>query len=185
MNLDEFPTSETALRMLSRVSPVYDRAYIAKWLYQVMGLELDQAWSWVEELQNQAFPETATWGVPCWEQRYQLPIDATQPLSSRRRKLLTRRYRRTPINPARIEATAYAATGLVARVTQGPQAYTFHVWLSGLPDATAEARAKSAIDKIRPAHLAYDVQYEREVNATFGAGGVFTHGRTFTIRQVN
>ena len=42
-DIEHFPTSESAKRMLSFVTKgFYDKSYVGKWLYQVMGLELDQ-----------------------------------------------------------------------------------------------------------------------------------------------
>ena len=42
MDLDNFPKSESAKRMLSYVTKGwYDRSYIGKWLYEVVGKELD------------------------------------------------------------------------------------------------------------------------------------------------
>ena len=62
--LENFPTSESAKRMLSYVSTgFYDKSYVGKWLFQVMGLEYDDARKLVEELALQMFPETATWGL--------------------------------------------------------------------------------------------------------------------------
>ena len=63
-DLEEFPTSESAKRQLSYVTKgFYDTSYIGKWIYQVMGLEYDEAKRIVEELPLQFFPETATWGL--------------------------------------------------------------------------------------------------------------------------
>ena len=42
--LELFPTSESALKMLSYVTPgFYDKSYVGKWMFQVMGLEYDKA----------------------------------------------------------------------------------------------------------------------------------------------
>ena len=74
-NLEEFPTSESALRMLSYVSEdFYKKSYVGKWLFQVMGLEYDEARKLVEELPYQMFVETATWGLMYHELKWQLPI---------------------------------------------------------------------------------------------------------------
>ena len=65
MDLDNFPRSESAKKMLSYVTKGwYDRSYIGKWLYEVVGKELDEAGKLIEELPYQAFVETATWGLP-------------------------------------------------------------------------------------------------------------------------
>lgn len=36
MDLENFPTRESAKDMLSMVSPIYDRSYVGKWIFQVM-----------------------------------------------------------------------------------------------------------------------------------------------------
>ena len=43
-DIEKFPTSESAKRMLSYVSEdFYEKSYVGKWLYQIMGLEWDDA----------------------------------------------------------------------------------------------------------------------------------------------
>ena len=41
----------------------YDNSYVGKWLYEVMGQEYDTAREIAEDILNQLFPETATWGL--------------------------------------------------------------------------------------------------------------------------
>jgi len=44
------PTSESALKMLSYVTPgFYDKSYVGKWMFQVMGLEYDKALKLAED----------------------------------------------------------------------------------------------------------------------------------------
>ena len=44
INLERFPHSESAKRMLDYVSAdFYGKSYVGKWLYQVMGQEYDEA----------------------------------------------------------------------------------------------------------------------------------------------
>ena len=48
--LELFPTSESALKMLSYVTPgFYDKSYVGKWMFQVMGLEYDKALKLAED----------------------------------------------------------------------------------------------------------------------------------------
>ena len=63
MDLEKFPSSESAKRMLRSVDSggFYDNSYVGKWIFQIMGLEMDEAKQIIEELPYQAFPETATW----------------------------------------------------------------------------------------------------------------------------
>jgi hypothetical protein len=39
IDLEKFPTSPAAKRMMKTISPVYDKAYVGKWLLQVMGMK--------------------------------------------------------------------------------------------------------------------------------------------------
>ena len=75
-NIDNFPTSQSALKMLSYVTDgFYDRSYVGKWLYQVMGLEHDSILEILETLPDQMFPETATWALMYHEKRdYRAPM---------------------------------------------------------------------------------------------------------------
>ena len=57
MDLENFPTRETAKDMLSMISPIYDRSYVGKWIFQVMAASMELARETVEDMKNQAFPE--------------------------------------------------------------------------------------------------------------------------------
>lgn len=63
-NLENFPTSESAKKMLSYVTGgFYDESYVGKWIFQVMGIEYDKALEMAVALPEQFFVETATWGA--------------------------------------------------------------------------------------------------------------------------
>ena len=85
-DLEAFPTSESAVRMLSYVSQgFYDSSYVGKWLYQVMGMEYDVVRKIIEELPYQMFPETATWGLMYHELKWQLPVRENLSYEDRRK----------------------------------------------------------------------------------------------------
>ncbi len=99
-----FPTSKSAKRMLSYVTPgFYDRSYVGKWLYQVMGLEYDDASTLVEELPYQFFPETATWGLQYHEIKWGLPIRTELSYEERRKIIYQKRDMKSPMTPYRME----------------------------------------------------------------------------------
>ena len=44
VDLEHFPTNEVAQRLLTYVTRGwYDKSYVGKWIYEVIGLELDSA----------------------------------------------------------------------------------------------------------------------------------------------
>lgn len=164
IDLEHFPTSEAAQRMLSRVSPIYSRSYVGKWLYQVMGLEMEDARRLFEELRQQAFPETATWGLTYWEQRYGITPNPADDLETRRQAVLDRQNARSPMNPARIEAIINGMTGMPVTVTENVADYTFLVTIESegagsvdIPSITARLR------KIKPSHQWFELTIEHSV----------------------
>lgn len=105
MKLEQFPTSDTAKRMMSHITGngFYDNSYVGKWIFQVIGMEMDEARKIVEELPLQAFPETATWGLKYHEQKFGLPVKENLPIEERRRIILEKRNLKAPMTPWRME----------------------------------------------------------------------------------
>ncbi|MBR1744366.1 MAG: DUF2313 domain-containing protein [Lachnospiraceae bacterium] len=103
-DLENFPTSESAKRMMSYVTAdFYEKSYIGKWIYQVMGLEYDEARKLVEELPYQAFLETATWGLMYHEIKWGLPVRENLSYEERRKIIKQKRDYRAPMTPYRME----------------------------------------------------------------------------------
>lgn len=104
-DLENFPTSESAKRMLSYVSEdFYEKSYVGKWIFQVMGMEYDEAKKIVEELPYQAFIETATWGLLYHEIKWHLPIRNNLSYEERRKLIYQKRDYRAPMTPYRMES---------------------------------------------------------------------------------
>lgn len=151
-DIEQFPTSPTAVRMLSRISPIYDRSYVGKWIFQVMGLDFDDVRLRFEELRLQAFPETATWGLTYWEQRYGITPSETQTIEERRRAVLVKRYSREPMNPAKVEYIIQTMTGFSAKVTENVADYTFSVEIFSDGGNFDFDAVYSKLKRIKPSH---------------------------------
>ena len=185
MDLENFPTSSAAQRMIAAVFPIYDKSYVAKWLYQVMGLEMDEAWSYFEQLRNQGFPELATWGLQYWEQMYGIKPDAGKTLQFRRNNVIYKRTPKAPMNPAKLEYLLEQAIGVDFRVEENTADYTFTVWVSALPGKTKDTDITRLIKELKPAHLSCTLTYEQRTSASIYFGGVMTFGKIFEMKQVN
>lgn len=117
IDLENFPTSSSAQRMLDDVSAgFYEKSYVGKWLFQVMGLEYDDAFQLVQELPEQFFPETATWGLKYHEMKWQLPVRENLGYEERRRLIYRKRDYRAPMTPYRMENMLKNATGFNVRI---------------------------------------------------------------------
>ena len=125
INLDRFPTSTTAQRMLHRVSPIYSEAYTMKWLYEVMGRELDDVWGIVREMSEQAFTQTVTWGIEAQEYKYSITPDDSLSLDERRARLYRKKTSKFPISPGRIEKYIRDAWDMSVDIDEARAAGTF------------------------------------------------------------
>lgn len=166
MNLENFPTSPAAQRMMKTVSPIYDKSYVAKWIFQVMGLEIDEAWQFIEELRLQAFPETATWGITYWEQRYNIPPDESLSLEERRQRVIIKRGKRSPMNPARIERIVRDVTGREDMVTEQNGEYTFYISILPGESTVDYQELIDTIKSVKPSHLSFTVLFQTDVSMT-------------------
>ena len=168
IDLENFPTSQSAQNMLATVPPgFYDQSYVGKWLYQVMGLEFDDAERLIaEELPLQFFPETATWGLMYHELKWGLPVRDYLSYDERRKLIYEKRDQRAPMTPYRIETMLANVTGFWANIADihdgGKYGYnvshpnTFIAVFVG--DGSLNTKAvKRLLDSAKQSHTTYTI----------------------------
>lgn len=185
-DLENFPTSEAGKRMLQSVSEeFYAKSYVAKWLYQVMGMEWDEIEDKIDELPAQFFPETATWGLKYHEIMWHLPVREDLPYEERRQLLAAKETDKKPVIPATMEEYVSNATGFEVVISDyhdpGPYNFVpehpnqFAVYFIGYQPLDRE-KAYEAIDQIKQSHTTYKISHieyvEKEIdwNLFCGAG---------------
>ena len=159
MDLENFPRSASAKRMLSYVTKGwYDRSYVGKWLYEVMGMELDKAQQRIEELPYQAFVETATWGLAYHEIKWGLPVQEWLSYEERRRLICIKRDERAPMTPYRMEVILKNLTGREAHVDDlaGP-VNTFTVEFEPGERPINLAAVINQLSEVKQSHVAFSV----------------------------
>lgn len=160
MDLERFPKSDSAKRMLTYVTKGwYDNSYVGKWLYEVMGIELDQAQEIIDELPYQVFVETATWGLAYHEIKWGLPVRESLPYEERRRLIYRKRDERAPMTPYRMEVILKNITGREAHVDDmsGP-VNTFTVTLDPGESAVDVAGAIRRLKEVKQSHTTFTVR---------------------------
>lgn len=168
IDLENFPTSQSAQNMLATVTPgFYDQSYVGKWLYQVMGLEFDEAERLIaEELPLQFFPETATWGLMYHELKWGLPVRDYLSYDERRKLIYEKRDQRAPMTPYRMETMLANVTGFWANIADihdgGKYGYkvshpnTFIAVFVG--DGSLNTKAvKRLLDSTKQSHTTYTI----------------------------
>lgn len=154
MDLDNFPNCKASQRMLSRISPIYGESYVVKWLMEAMGIEIQEARDLYEELRLQIVPQTATWGLDYWEQRYYIPIDHSMSLEERRKRIFLRQAMRAPMNPERIKQLAETIVDIPVDVQEHIAPYVFGLFFD-YPAAKPLDLIKllQTIRRAKPSHL--------------------------------
>ena len=169
IDLERFPTSPSAKRMIASVSEeFYEKSYVGKWLYQVMGLEMDEARLLIESLPEQVFPETATWGLMYHEMKWGLPVRENLDPEERRRLIYRRRDLRAPMNPWRLEWYLQNYTGYNFHIEDindahlygwvAPHPNTFKVYITDVEGTTDVKAVKARLNELRQSHTTYSLQ---------------------------
>jgi len=173
IDLENFPTSESAKKMLGYVSGgFYDESYVGKWLYQVMGVEYDKALEIVKDLSAQFFPETATWGLIYHEIKWGLPVRLNLSYEERRRLIYLKRDYRAPMTPYRMEKYLEDATGFTVQIADAndpgeygfnaPHPNFFKVFFVG--EGTLDSKkVRGILDRLKQSHTTYMVNDRIEI----------------------
>lgn len=116
-DIEKFPESEAAKRMVSYVTcNWYEKSYIGKWVYEVMGREIDAYQQVIDELPYQFFIDTATWGLRYHEIKYGLTIREDLSYDERRARIKVVRDTRYSITPWKMEYLVQMAYGITIHV---------------------------------------------------------------------
>lgn len=113
-----------------------------------------------EDVFNQFFVPTATWGLALWEEELSLPIDPSKP-KERRREVISAKLRgagTTTIEMIKNVATAFS--GGEVEVLEYPSESRFEIQFIGVKGIPPNmAGLIQTIESIKPAHLDYNFKY--------------------------
>lgn len=184
--INQILTSQEARNIIDNLAPIYGKARVALWLFQVIGSELDDMQQWTQETMDQVTPHTATWTLDLWEDELGIARDPTLSTEKRRERILSYLRYRAPMNPYNLARVASsAANDAECRIEErtGKPA-NFTVWISAMPSDTDIIKIRAAVDRAKQARLSYDVKYEQFTAGTTYVGGVLQMSYEITMRQV-
>ena len=172
-DLENFPVSESAKNMIASVSDgFYDNSYVGKWLYEVMGQEYDTAREIAEDILNQLFPETATWGLMYHEIKWGLPVRENLPYEERRQLIYRKRDYRAPMTPYRMEGYLKTATGFDVRIADindpgdygfvAPHPNVFKAYFMG-EGTLASKWARAMLNELKQSHTMFIMNDRTEI----------------------
>ena len=159
---EEILTSDEAKTIYNMVSPIYGNSYVALWIFQAIGKELDIAEQLAEGLFQELRPETATWFLPEWEKRYGITPGADWTLERRREAVINKRKFNAPVTPEKLSALASALVGVPVDIIENTGKNKFTVYIRQNTTTEKFDSAREAIDEAKPAHLIYDIVIAEE-----------------------
>lgn len=179
-------TNPKAQEIIDYVSPIYGESYVGLWIYQAIGTVLDEVCTIAEQLRYETNASTSEILLELWERRYGLLTDTTQTPEQRRARILAKKQSKGACNPARLAAAVSAALGGVqVEVVENAARNTFHVHVLEPVDSTAPAVA--VIDKMKPAHLIYEITVlmRAATETDIKTAVAMTHAESFHVPVVD
>lgn len=181
-NLDEFPKSETGKQMFHRVSPIYSDSYVAKWLYEVMGMELDDVKKRFAEMREQVFTSTVTWGIEYQEHKFSIEPDDSLSLEERRARLYRKKTNKFPLNPKRIEQYLKNAWGLNVEVDETVEPGYIDLSFENKGGYDIVSAIKDFV-KIKPSHLSISLSLKLKENVNLYTGGIVLDSDIYRLSE--
>jgi len=180
--VNEILTSEKGRELLEKVPPVYSDGYVALWLFQIMGLELDTATQYVEDYEKEIMPQTATWSIPLWEDKLGITGNTALTIEQRREAIINALSNK-PMNPNKLAKAVSTITGFDVSIIENTGTNKFTLDCAGTVSTDLLARIHRIIDDKKPAHLVFDVQTALVESAPIGhrEGAGITLQRTFNL----
>ncbi|SMB97929.1 hypothetical protein SAMN00808754_2032 [Thermanaeromonas toyohensis ToBE] len=152
-------TSTRGKEMLTYLPRYYETSRVMKAILQAQGSEFDKLRQALDEVLNQFFVSTATWGLERWEKELGLPPAEDQPESERRDRIISRLrgYGTATIYVVKKVAESYDKGAV--DVIEDFEGYTVTIRFvdtTGVPPNLEDLKA--AVRAVVPAHL--DLKYE-------------------------
>lgn len=153
-------------------------------LQSAVGSEVSHAWAVKQDLFEQLNVDTATWGLDLWEKAYGLQAQASESFDVRRSRIKGKMRVRgvTTVEVMRKVAASFANDQADVRIIEHNPEYRLVIQyietLGRPPDYRGLAEA---VEEIKPAHLAWSVEFDEQVPGKIGISTISKFGITLTL----
>lgn len=180
-------TNKKAQEIIDYVSQIYGNSYVGLWLFQAIGSVLGPVCDLSAQLRNETNPNTTTVLLPYWEQEYGIEGDPTMTLAQRRNVIIAAIRSKGPATPARLAEAVAAALGITSNqvvILENTGKNQFTVYIQTAIDP---APAIAVIDRMKPAHLTYEIMGAVQKTATpeINTGTAMTRAEMYQITASN
>lgn len=140
--------------------PFYKESYEVTLIQNGLETEVVKIAAAQEDLINQIFVNTATWGLDYWERYLGLEVNLNKPYEFRRSRIMSKLRGKGTTTVKMIKNVAESFSNGEVEIIENNSNYSFtvkFVGTKGIPPNMEDL--KSAIEEIKPAHLAYQFEY--------------------------
>lgn len=114
----------------------------------------------IEDVLNQFFIDTATWGLDLWEKEFGITIDLNKSYEDRRENIKAKLRGSGTVTKTMIVNVAKAFSGGEVEVIENPSDYNFIIHFIGIKGIPKNMLGLiDMIENIKPAHLGYSFKY--------------------------
>ncbi|WP_270166090.1 putative phage tail protein [Paenibacillus sp. SYP-B4298] len=129
-------------------------------LQKQLGLSLYVQQRSAQEMMNQRFIASATWGLERWERELGMQSDPSMPYEWRREMVLAKVRGSGTATKAMLIRAAAAFSGGEVEIAEFPEEYRFDIQFVGVMGVPLNmAGLIQFMDEVKPAHLAYSFKY--------------------------
>ncbi|MGN0999703.1 MAG: putative phage tail protein [Faecousia sp.] len=175
-------TSQSAQRIIDWVSPIYGNSYVGLWLFEAIGVVMDDVYDIAIQLLFETSPCTADLLLDYWERQYGIQTDISLTKEQRRARIIDKKLNRGPCNPARLEAAVSTALGgAQVEITENVSQNTFLVNIREVVPSIVPAVA--VVERMKPAHLVYKIQVATQTvsDADIKVAVAMTHAEQYNV----
>ena len=159
--MSEYPiTSIRGQEMLTYLPRYYETSRVMRSILQAEGSELDKLRQALDDILNQFFVRTATWGLDRWEEELGLSPALDQPESERRDRIVSRLRGTGTATIAVVKQVAESYDKGSIDVIEDHAAYTVTIRFvdtTGVPPNLDDLKA--AVRAVLPAHLVIEYEF--------------------------
>ena len=146
--------------LLDYLPSFYHNSNIVKSFLDSNSIEANILKYYVEDLNNNLYVKTATWGLNLFEEELGLTTDESISYEERRERILAKKRGNGTTTKAMIKNTAEAFSGGEVEVIENFNDYSFIVKFVGIKGIPKNLTLfKNMIEEIKPAHLNYELAF--------------------------
>lgn len=182
--MEQILTNEKAQEIIDYVSQIYGESYVGLWIFQAIGSVLGPVCDLSEQLRYEGNPATSVLLLGYWEREYALEYDPTLTTAQRQNRIVDLIKSRGACTPAKMGDAIAAALGLSSEdveIVENVSTNKFRVSIKAAVRSLAPAEA--VIQRMKPAHLIYEIVGIEKASAqtTAQVGAAITYGIQYNV----